>query len=179
MNTTYHKKETEIAGEKIMAEYFERSLNFSLPKRSKLSELWDTITLPFYRIRWKIRDIYWEIYYGFQRMFKDYDEVDTFGLCDKFIERYSKILKEYKENLHGHPGTMTEEEWTAIIDKMLFHLYYMDENNVDKELSKDVPESWIHSWNTSGQIMLKHKEEFFKLFSEYFYNLWDQEELWR
>jgi len=173
MNTTYHKKEIEIAGEKITAEYFESGLNFSPTKRSKLSELWDTITLPFYRLRWKIRDIRRKIRYGIQRMQKDYDDTDIFAPCDKFIERYTKILKEFKENLNSHPCHMTSEEWIAIIDQMLFHLYYMDENNVDKELSKDVPESWIPCGKASDQIMLKHKDEFFKLFSEHFYDLWD------
>ena len=173
MSTIYHEKEIEIAGEKITAKYFESSFNYSPTKRSKLSDLWFNITLPFYRLKIKIRDVYWEIRYGIQRMFNDYDYVDTFSLCDKFIERYSKILKEFKENLHGHPGTMTEEEWNGIIDKMLFHLYYMDEENIDKELYKDVPDNWIATWDTSATIMEYHKNEFFKLFSEHFYDLWD------
>lgn len=173
MNTTYHTKRIEIAGEIIEVEYFE--LNFKPGEEEKytLSDLWYDITLPLYRLKGKVNRIYWEIRYGIQRAFKGYDNVDTFGLCDKFIERYSKILKEFKENLHGHPGTMSEEEWNTIIDKMLFHLYYMNEDNVDEELCKDVPESWIPTLDTSGQIMMKHKEEFFKLFSEHFYNLWD------
>ena len=106
-------------------------------------------------------------------MFKGYDYVDTFETFSKFIDRYSKILKEYKENLHGHPGYMAEEEWNAILDQMIFHLYYMDEDNVDKELYKDVPDNWIVTWDTTSDILEKHKNEFFKLFSEHFYDLWD------
>ena len=173
MNTIYHEKEIEIAGEKITAKYFESSFKLNAEEKHTLSDLWDTITLPFYKLRGKIRDIYWEICYGFQRMFKDYDNVDIFGLCDKFIERYYKILKEFKENLHGHPAKFSEEEWNDILDQMLFHLYYMDEDNVDKELSKDVPESWIPCWETTLPIIEHHKNEFFKLFSEHFYDLWD------
>jgi hypothetical protein len=173
MNTTYHKKEITIAGETITAEYFESSFNYSPTERNKLSDLWDTITLPFYRLKRKIRDIYWEIRYGFQRMFKDYDNVDIFSMDSKFIERYYKILTDFKKSLHGHPGRMSEEEWNKILDQMIFHLYYMDEEHIDEELCKDVPESWIPTWNTSGEIMEKHKNEFFKLFSEHFYDLWD------
>lgn len=172
MNTIYHKKEITIAGETITAEYFETNLDFKV-ERNRLSVLWYNITLPFYRFKHKIRDIYWEIRYGFQRMFKGYDYVDTFGLCDKFIDRYYKILTEYKKNLHGHPAHMTEEEWNNIIDQMLFHLYYMDEDHIDEELGKDVPDSWIPTWKTTGEIMEHHKNEFFKLFSEHFYDLWD------
>ena len=56
---------------------------------------------------------------------------------------------------------------------MILHLYWMDENNVIKELEKDVPENWSLSLKTTQEIMDKHKNEFFKLFSEYFYCLWD------
>ena len=171
MNTIYYEKEVEIAGEKITAKYFEANSNYEIS--NKVSDSWLNITLPFYRLKRKIKDIYWEIRYGFQRMFKGYDYVDTFETYSKFIDRYTKILKDYKDNMHGHPGRFSEAEWNAIIDKILMHLYYMDEDNVDEELSKDVPESWIVTWDTSGPIMEKHKNEFFKLFSEYFYDLWD------
>lgn len=169
----YHKKEVEIAGKKITAKYFESRFNYSPTKRNKFSDLWFNITLPFYRLKRKIRDIYWEIRYGFQRMFKGYDYVDTFETYAKFIDRYYKILKDYRENLHSHPGTMNEHQWNAIIDKMLLHLYYMDENHVDEELCKDAPDNWIVTLDTSYSIMEHHKNEFFKLFSEHFYDLWD------
>ena len=172
MSTTYHTKEIEIAGEKITAKYFEPNGAFTIECNRRFN-LWDNITLTFYRLKRKIRDVYWEIRYGFQRMFKGYDYVDTFDTFAKFIDRYTKILKVYKENMHGHPGRMTEEEWNGIIDKMLFHLYYMDEENVDEELQKDVPESWIVTCDTTYPILEHHKNEFFKLFSEHFYDLWD------
>ena len=177
MSTTYHTKEIEIAGEKITAEYFESSFNFRPIERTglsqKFSNLWDTVTLPFWRLKYEIKNIYWDIRYGFQRMKKGYDYLDTISAYSKFIDRYTKILKAYKENMHGHPGRMTEEEWNNIIDKMIFHLYYMDEENVDEELSKDIPESWLPTLNTTYNIMEHHKNEFFKLFSEHFYDLWD------
>lgn len=172
MSTTYHKKEVTIAGETITAEYFETNLDFKI-EDNRLSNLWYNITLPFYRLKHKIRDIYWEIRYGFQRMFKGYDYVDTFETYSKFIERYYKILTDYRNNMHSHPGTMNEHQWYAIVEKMLFHLYYMDEDHIDEELGKDVPDSWIPTWKTTGEIMEHHKNEFFKLFSEHFYDLWD------
>lgn len=172
MNTTYHTKQVTIAGETITAEYFETNWDYKI-EDNRLSYLWYIITLLFYRLKRKIRDIYWEIRYGFQRMFKGYDYVDTFETHSKFIDRYYKILTDFKKNLHGHPGHMTEEEWNNILDQMLFHLYYMNEDHIEEELCKDAPESWIPTWNTSGEIMEKHKNEFFKLFSEHFYDLWD------
>ena len=161
----------EIDGEEIQAEHLEFKHDFD--SLNKSFNLWDKITIPFYRIKNKLRDVYWEIRYGFQRMFKGYDYVDTFETFAKFTERYYKILMEYKKHHNSHPSNFTEEEWDNIIDDMLRHLYYMDEENVEKELSKNVPENWTVGSKTTYEIMEKHKNEFFKLFSEYFYNLWD------
>lgn len=166
-----HTLKVEIDGEEIQAEYSEIYHEYS-PFNKSLN-LWDKITIPFYRIKNIIRDVYWEIRYGFQRMFKGYDYVDTFETFAKFTERYYKILNDYKNHHNSHPFKLTEEEWNNIIDDMLRHLYYMDEENVEKELSKDVPENWTVSSKTTYEIMEKHKNEFFKLFSEYFFNIWD------
>lgn len=141
--------------------------------KDRLEKLWDIITTPYYRAKWKIRDVYWEVRYGLQRMFKGYDSVDTFETFAKFIERYTKILTALRNNHYGYPGTITEEEWDNVLDEMIYHLRYMDEETVTKELEKDVPDNWNASGKTVSQIMDKHKDAFFKLFSEYFYNLWD------
>lgn len=152
------------------AKYFYSTImNKSLIKWS----LWDKITIPFYRMKRKIKDTYWNIRYGFQRMFKGYDYVETFDIYSTFIERYEKILIEFKKHGNSFPCDTTEEKWNDIIDEMIYHLHYMSEDNVNKELEQYVSDGWIPCWETSGKIMSKHKEEFFKLFSEYFYNLWD------
>ena len=106
-------------------------------------------------------------------MFHGYDNVDTFETFAKFIERYEKILTDYRKCHVGYVGTMTAEEWDAIIDEMIFHLHYMDESNVIDELERDVPDDWSADYTTIHYILDSHKDKFFRLFSEYFYNLWD------
>lgn len=147
----------------------ERDLAF----KDKMYKVWKSITLPFWRTVHKVKDMCWEVRYGFERMFNGYDSVDCFETFAKFTERYSKILTEYKKYHMGYPCNMSEEEWDKIIDEMIYHLHYMSEDNVNEELCKDVPDSWIPSWNTADEIINKHKNEFFKLFSEHFYSLWD------
>lgn len=170
---TYDDKEmtteAQVGKDTIEAKYFKSSFNFTPIKWST----WDKITIPFYRAGRIIRDTYWNIRYGFQRMFKGYDSVDIFDTFAKFIERYTKILTELKKCRCSYPCDMTEEEWDNIIDEMLYHLHYMDEENIIEELEKSIPEGWIPSWETTGKIMDEHKEKFFELFSKYFYNLWD------
>lgn len=138
-----------------------------------LEKIWDAITTPFYRIKHKVRDIYWKIRYGFQRMFKGYDVVDTFETFAKFVERYSNILAEYRKKHWGYPGDLTEEEWDDIVDEMIYHLHYMNEQTVIDELEKDVSYEWSVSGKVVSEIMDKHKDEFFTLFSKYFFCLWD------
>ena len=166
-----HKAMATVGKDTIEAEYFtfERGLGLNEPDWT----LWDKITLPFYRAKHWIRDTYWEIRYGFQRMFKGYDSVDTFEMFDKFIERYTKILTQYRKNHVGYVWGMENEEWEAIIDEMLHHLKYMDEETVMKELEKDVPDDWSASYKTVNYLLDKHKDAFFELFSKYFFDLWD------
>lgn len=141
--------------------------------KDALENIWDVITTPYYKVKWKLDRLYWNCRYGLERMFNGYDSVDTFEIFSKFIERYTKILTEYRKTHIGYCGTMTEEEWDDIIDEMLYHLHYMDEETVTEELEKNVPDNWSASAITVYEVMDKHKDAFFKLFSEYFYHLWD------
>lgn len=172
-----HKAIATVGKDTIEAEYivFEHSNFWNQKKMNVFEKVWDVITTPYYKAKHWIRDTYWEVRYGFQRMFKGYDSVDTFETFAKFIERYTKILTEYRKMHCGIPMEFedSEEEWDAIIDEMLYHLHYMDEETVTNELEKDVPDDWSASQLTIDDIMLKHKDAFFKLFSKYFYNLWD------
>ena len=135
--------------------------------------LWDKITIPFYRVRRLIVDTYYRIYHGFQRMFKDYDDYDVFELFSSFTNRYSKILTDYRKTHYGHPCELTNEQWEAIIDEMLHHLKFMNETYVENSLCEGMPEHWLPDRLVVDEIMERHKDEFFKLFSKYFYNLWD------
>lgn len=170
-----HKAIVTVGKDTIEAEYFtfEHSNWLNTKKKNIFEKVWDVITTPYYKTKWLIREAYWEIRYGFQRMFKGYDSVDTFETFSKFIERYTKILTEYRKTHWGYCGEMTEEEWDAVIDEMIYHLHYMNEETVTDELEKDAPDDWSASYKTVNYILDKHKDAFFELFSKYFYHLWD------
>lgn len=170
-----HYATATVGIDTIEAEYFtfDHSNLFESEKMNAFEKMLDAITRLYYKIKWKIRNAYWEVCYGFERMFKGYDNMDTFEIFYKFIKKYKKVLTEFRNNHYGYPANLTEEEWDNILDSMLYHLYYMEEDNVIKELEKDVPDNWSVSLKTINEVMEKHKNGFFKLFSEYFYNLWD------
>lgn len=168
-----------VGGDTIEAEYFVFDHSgwwrTKEPKtiKDKLENVLDTLVHPFRKFKWWLKDAYWKVRYGFQRMFNGYDDVDTFEIFYKFVDRYSKILTEYRKHHIGYCGEMTEEEWDAIIDEMIYHLKYMDEETVIDELERDVPDEWTVSSRTVSEVLDKHKDEFFKLFSKYFFHLWD------
>ena len=172
-----YKATVTVGNDTIEAEYFtfNRSDWWTPKKMNVFEKVWDVITIPYYKAKWWIKDTYWEIRYGFQRMFKGYDYVDTFETFAKFIERYTKILTEYRKHHCEIPMEFedSEEEWDKVIDEMLYHLHYMDEETVTNELERDVPDDWSASHKTVNYILDKHKDAFFELFSKYFYYLWD------
>ena len=114
-----------------------------------------------------------------------YDEYATWETYDWFIDTIKDVLVYYRNHHHGYPVGSLGEEWTdkmqeqmerdydADLDKMIHHLHYMDDQNVRDKLSEGMPEDWTPSSLTVDEIMERHKDEFFELFSKHFYSLWD------
>ncbi len=94
------------------------------------------------------------------------------------------MLRQFKENLHGHPGwgaASTEEKWDSLIDRMIEGFdaasrvdkdeYYIGTNAdilTRKPTSEEV-ESWIELSKADQQIF----KDNMKLFTEWFFALWD------
>ena len=111
-----------------------------------------------------------------------YDEYATWETHDWFTITMKSILTEYRKCHYGVPiiidnyphNAKTEEEkalekenedkWNSIIDRMIELLGYMDESN-------PIYDKMDYYQENSAQE--KAKNEFFELFSKYFYNLWD------
>ena len=137
---------------------------------------WDKLTWPFYKCRRALKDCFYTCKRAFERVKDGYDYMDVVSLDYSFLLRYEKILKDFRKHNNGYPGTMSDiEEWDKILDEMIYHLHYMNENNVEDELQtyvKDKENSYIIVGRTVFNIMEEHRKEFFELFSKYFYNLW-------
>ena len=134
---------------------------------------WDSVKYFPWRLGFKIKNLYYQVKYGFQRMFRGYDDTEVFNADLTFIDRYLKILKDFRKNHYGYPLSITNEQWDDILDEMIKHLSLMTEDNVKTELKKGMPDSFEPDYKTVNEIMDRHKDEFFKLFSKWFYNLWD------
>lgn len=108
-----------------------------------------------------------------------YDISAQWATCAWFTEVMKEILNYHRYNGHGAPmlipltegvcytkeqNRKNEQEWKNELDKMLALLDDMDEDNPKYE-TMDGKDSFDH--------MIKAKDEFFALFSKYFFDLWD------
>lgn len=134
---------------------------------------WDSVKYFPWRLGFKIKNLYYQVKYGFQRMFRGYDDTELFNMDMTFVDRYLKALKDFKKYHCGHPYELTPEQWNAVLDELIKHLTLMNEDNVIAELKNGMPDSFEPDYKTVNEIQNKHKDEFFKLFSEWFYSLWD------
>ena len=137
--------------------------------------LWDKITLPFYKFKRVSKDCWYYFIRMCVRINDGYDARDVFSLDYSFVIKYENIFKDFRKYNNGVPYGLKEDEWNKILDEMIYHLHYMDENNIEDELQfyvKDEENSYIIAGRTVFEIMEEHRKEFFELFSKYFYSLW-------
>lgn len=113
-----------------------------------------------------------------------YDEYAVWETFDWFIHTMKAILTEYKKHRHSVPvlledypydscndseetqekRKLNDEMWEETVDKMLSLLDDMDEDN---------PKYARMDMIKHNEALEKAKNEFFELFSKYFYCLWD------
>lgn len=119
-----------------------------------------------------MKNIFKQIKYGFQRMFRGYDDNEVSDIEYSFVKRYIKILTDFKNRTDLCPVGISLNELTDIIDEMINHLKLMDEEYVIKELCKDMPADYYPDYEAIESILLNNKNKFFELFSRYFTDLW-------
>ena len=108
-----------------------------------------------------------------------YSPVAQFETFEWFMDVMKEILTNYRYNRMGSPvvidnffdvkeensnDVVNEEAYNAILDRMIVLLDLMDEHN---QLYNDM------DWKEAHKKKEDAKNEFFKLFSEQFYGLWD------
>lgn len=114
------------------------------------------------------------IKYRFQRAFRGWADCDTWDMDFWFMEVMKPMLQHLRDTHQGHPGELTEEAWNVVLDRMIFLLTEMDENTCSQQntLWEDKDKALAREMDIC-EYRNACKDEFFRLFSKYFYNLWD------
>lgn len=122
----------------------------------------------FSRIRFFIRDAYWNFRRNCQRFSRGYSWGDVWDMYSWFLETLEPMLRHLQKEHMGHPGKYSDDEWTERLGKMADCLHLMDECNVIEEVyGGDYMNKGI------AATMEENKKKFFEMFAEDFYSLWD------
>ena len=110
----------------------------------------------------KIRNFRWWL----QRGKRGWSECDSWNIDTWFMNVMLPMLTSYRKHHIGYPGFFhSVDEWNEVLDRMIYLL---------KEMKKDdFTAGGINNIMEAYNYRNDCKNEFFALFSEYFYNLWD------
>ena len=133
---------------------------------------------PYYRIKRKIEDAYWDFRKRCQRFKQGYSWEDVWNMDIWFMDTVKPMLIHLKDNGATYPMEFNNrDEWCAVLDEMISCLELMDEINVIHSLGFVEDNFWERMTNKDhdnvDEIMNNNKNRFFELFSKYFYALWD------
>ena len=152
-----------------------------------------------FRPRHFFRELRWKLRYAWHRAWIGYDDVDMFECFEMFRRRMIRILEDfikhsngllnlpqesehYSELLERFPEGYFDEEHTKLIyQTMIFHLHMMDEDYVEKMLygnnvydeDYDADCRNMEDHKRISFVMIQNKDAFMKLFSLFYYDLWD------
>ena len=151
------------------------------------------------KLRHFFRELRWELRYAWRRAWIGYDDVDFFECFEMFRRRMIRILDDFIKHGHGllnlpqesehykellerfQKGYFDEENTEVIYRTMIFHLQMMDEYYVEKILygnnvyddNYEVGCRSIEDHKRIYSVMRQNKNAFMKLFSLFYYDLWD------
>lgn len=104
-----------------------------------------------------------------QRFRRGWAYSDAWDMDVWFIQTLEPMLRYLQVHHHGVPFDYTDEKWTQRLGRMADCLHLMDADNVENELFQG-------DWKKAVEIheeMERNKAEFFRLFAEDFFALWD------
>ena len=107
---------------------------------------------------------------------------DTWSMDHTLAEIILPMLIQLKDTQHGYPNDLTEQEWNAILDEMIWAFEQKCRDDWESEYYKfeegagdGFPGGYKLVWeNPEGRK--KHQERMtngFRLFGKYYENLWD------
>lgn len=123
----------------------------------------------------KISLFFRRIKYNRQRIKYGWSEPDTWNMDVWFLNVVPPMLKHLRDNQHGHPGTMTADEWNKILNRMICLFEACNEDHEEEIYDKyhSDRKKFIEELLKEDDRKEKCKNEAFALFSKHFWDLWD------
>lgn len=135
--------------------------------------LWDTITMPFYRVRNFFCNKWWEFRKRCQRFKRGFAWCDVWDMNGWFISTARPMLEHLLKKHCGHPCNIENEEWETTLQEMIDCLELMDEDKAKSYLGIADDNYSAESYKKVCGLMEEKKDRLFELFSKWFFDLWD------
>jgi len=92
-----------------------------------------------------------------QRLFRGFDDSETWNLDTRFAEHVLPRLKRFKQLKNGYPHNLTSEQWDIILDQMIFSFEWAASDYVER----------AEDMETYQRV-----QEGLDLFGKWYQNLW-------
>lgn len=131
-------------------------------------------------LRFKIKELRWQLRYAWRRAWFGYDDIDVFELGYAFAHKMPVLLKDFKKNNIGLfydeevNKQLDAEETNQVLDKMIYYFENCDESVVyNRVLGKD----WSYKFDREDMIkadteLNRCRTEALRLFSKWCWHLW-------
>jgi len=150
---------------------------------NKKESWWLSVKYFPYRVWYQSGELYRRIKWGFQRMFRGYDDTAYWGLDGYLTDIALPVLKWLRAHGHGLPWNQesteatshTQESWNALLDKMILAFQIMHDNDYSDPTSLGAPDISVDKdayWKWHEERRAK-VDEGLKWFAKYFQSLWD------
>lgn len=143
--------------------------------RWKIVEVKDEISTLFTRVKYEYSKVRMNIKAAYQRAWRGWADEDWWNIDLWFIKNMKPLLTQLREKTISYPSNLTFDEWHAILTRMIDCLEWMDYDEVlDKVTDEEAyRQGKKNKYDLAYDYVDKNKTIFFKLFAEYFYDLWD------
>lgn len=157
IESEFHKTVDDYAGLK--------SCNLSLDTDKHKLSLGFRLSLPFYRLRDRCADRRCRIKTKRQRAKRGWADEDAWNIDRWFIATMLPMLQSYRTNTQSWDDSkwLSIEEYRRALDHLILLLHEM----------KDPIEDGRYDNSVAAKYRVRRKDEFFRLFSDMFYGLWD------
>ncbi len=172
--------------------YTIKSVKQMFKKMTKREEhLYYRVYLYFYRLFWKAirlpREVRQNIVASYQRAKRGYANRDTWGLADYLSGVISESVAYLRDHNMGYPNGLTPGKWIDILEEIRLTFetakricdgtLYFIENKKDRKRWQENLDELNEKYKTYDRCMsneeIKRYKKGWKLFQEYFINLWD------
>jgi len=96
-----------------------------------------------------------------QKIYRGWSDEDTWDLQYTIAKFALPRLKRHKQLINGYPAGLTEQEWYEILDKIIWSFeFLLSDENIEIYPTRSIKE------------LFEKEDEGFRLFGEYYCDLW-------